>query len=55
MVRKRRKFAAEFKARVTVEALRERDSVQVIAARHGGEALGHSDGTGAFGCLALAA
>jgi len=31
---RRRRFTAEFKARVAVEALRERDSVQAIAARH---------------------
>ena len=34
MARKRRRFTAEFKARVALEALRERDSVQAIAARH---------------------
>ena len=34
MARKRRRFTAEFKGRVALEALRERDSVQVIAARH---------------------
>ena len=34
MARKRRRFTAEFKARVALEALRERDSVQVIARRH---------------------
>ena len=34
MARKRRRFTAEFKARVAMEALRERDSVQAIAARH---------------------
>ena len=34
MARKRRRFAAEFKARVALEALQERDSVQAIAARH---------------------
>ena len=33
MARKRRRFTAEFKARVALEALRERDSVQAIAAR----------------------
>ena len=32
MARKRRRFTAEFKARVALEALRERDSVQAIAA-----------------------
>ena len=31
---RRRRFRAEFKARVAVEALRERDSVQAIATRH---------------------
>ncbi len=30
----RRQFAAEFKGRVALEALRERDSVQAIATRH---------------------
>ena len=34
MARKRRRFTPEFKARVALEALRERDSVQAIAARH---------------------
>ena len=34
MARKRRRFTKEFKARVALEALRERDSVQAIAARH---------------------
>ena len=34
MARKRRRFTAEFKARVALEALRERDGVQAIAARH---------------------
>ena len=34
MAGKRRRFTAEFKARVALEALRERDSVQAIAARH---------------------
>ena len=34
MARKRRRFTAEFKARVALEALRERDSVQAIARRH---------------------
>ena len=34
MARKRRRFTAEFKARVALEALRERDSVQAIATRH---------------------
>ena len=33
MARKRRRFTAEFKARVALEALCERDSVQAIAAR----------------------
>ena len=32
--RKRRLFTPEFKARVALEALRERDSVQTIARRH---------------------
>ena len=34
MGRKRRRFTAEFKARVALEPLQKRDSVQVIAARH---------------------
>ena len=34
MARKRRRFTAEFQARVALEALRERDSVQAIARRH---------------------
>ena len=34
MARKRRRFTAEFKARVALEALRERDSLQAIATRH---------------------
>ena len=34
MAGKRRRFTAEFKARVALEALRKRDSVQAIAARH---------------------
>ena len=34
MARKRRRFTAEFKGRVALEALRERDSVQAITARH---------------------
>lgn len=34
MAGKRRRFTPEFKARVALEALRERDSVQAIAARH---------------------
>ena len=34
MARKRRRFTAEFKGRVVLEALRERESVQAIAARH---------------------
>ena len=34
MARKRRRFTAEFKGRVALEALRERDSVQAIAAGH---------------------
>ena len=33
MARKRRRFTAEFKGRVALEALQERDSVQAIAAR----------------------
>ena len=33
MARKRRRFTAEFKKRVALEALRERDTVQAIAAR----------------------
>ena len=34
MSRKRRRFTAEFKKRVALEALREHDTVQAIAARH---------------------
>ena len=34
MARKRRRFTPEFKARVALEALRERDSLQAIATRH---------------------
>ena len=34
MSKKRRRFTAEFKKRVALEALRERDPVQAIAARH---------------------
>ena len=34
MARKRRRFTAEFKGPVALEALQERDSVQAIAARH---------------------
>ena len=34
MTRKRRRFTAEFKKRVALEALREHDTVQAIAARH---------------------
>ena len=34
MARKRRRFTPEFKGRVALEALRERDSLQAIAARH---------------------
>ena len=34
MARKRRRFTAEFKARVALEALREWDTIQVIAARY---------------------
>ena len=34
MARKRRRFTAEFKGRVALDALRERDSMQAIAARH---------------------
>ena len=34
MARRRRRFTPEFKARVALEALREGDSVQAIAARH---------------------
>ena len=35
MAKKRRRFTAQFKKRVALEALRERDTVQAIAARHG--------------------
>ncbi len=34
MARKRRRFTAEFKKRVALEALRERDTIQVIASRY---------------------
>ncbi len=34
MTRKRRRFTAEFKKRVALEALRERDTVQAIASRY---------------------
>ena len=34
MARKRRRFTPEFKARVALEALRERQSVKAIATRH---------------------
>ena len=34
MARERRRFTAEFKGRVALEALRELDSVQAIATRH---------------------
>ncbi len=34
MARKRRRFTVEFKGRVAMEALRERDSMQAIAARY---------------------
>ena len=34
MTRKRRRFSADFKRRVALEALRERDTVQAITARH---------------------
>ena len=34
MAKKRRRFTAEFKKRVALEALRERDTVQAIASRH---------------------
>ena len=34
MTRKRRRFTAEFKKRVALEALREHDTVQAIAARY---------------------
>ena len=34
MARKRRRFTAEFKKRVALEALRERDTVQAIASRY---------------------
>ncbi len=34
MARKRRRFTAEFKKRVALEALRERDTVRAIASRH---------------------
>ena len=34
MAGKRRRFTAEFKKRVALEALRERDTVQAIASRY---------------------
>ena len=34
MTRKRRRFTVDFKKRVALEALRERDTVQAIAARY---------------------
>ena len=34
MTRKRRRFTADFKKGVALEALRERDTVQAIAARY---------------------
>ena len=34
MAKKRRRFTAEFKKRVALEALREHDTVQAIAARY---------------------
>ena len=34
MAKKRRRFTADFKRRVALEALRERDTVQAIASRH---------------------
>ena len=34
MTKKRRRFTADFKKRVALEALRERDTVRAIAARH---------------------
>ena len=34
MTRKRRRFTAEFKKRVALEALREHDTVQAIASRY---------------------
>ena len=34
MARKRRRFTAEFKKRVALEALRERDTVRAIASRY---------------------
>lgn len=35
MAKKRRRFTAAFKKRVALEALRERETIQAIAARHG--------------------
>ena len=35
MAKKRRRFTARFKKRVALEALRERDTIQAIAARQG--------------------
>ena len=34
MIKKRRRFTADFKKRVALEALREQDTVQAIAARY---------------------
>ena len=42
MARKRRRFTAEFKARVALEALRERDSVVARARIRGGAPGGRS-------------
>ncbi len=54
MARKRRRFTAEFKARVAPEALRERDSVQAIAARRQGQSIDLYAGEG-FGRTAHSA
>ena len=59
MTRKRRRFTADFKRRVALEALRERDPVQVIAARHEvhpkpGERLEAAGGGGPRGCVLAA-
>lgn len=41
MARKRRRFRSQFKARVALEALRERESVKAIATRHSGRKQHH--------------
>ena len=51
MTRKRRRFTAEFKKRVALEALRERDTVQAIA---GAQAGGGGNRLGGAGALSAA-